>query len=380
MLLIVLPVFLAIVAVTAAVAVWLRVIHMRTHSIVQTLALIVGQNIPLTTALRAAAQYERRRLREVFERMARCLEAGDPVSAALRYAYTACPGYVVGAIQGAEQGGTLPSVLRALVADLQRERKAVSRLTPAVAYFFVLSVVVPSFLLAMAVFLLPNFQAIFADFGVKPHPLQVQLASVGGFLAAHSLILALALLVLALLIIQSVFIRVLRPRRPNHFPTLATVCDTITWHLPLFRHIAQTRALARQLPIMQAAIRAGHDLAPAARQAACVDVNIHARQRMRRWAERIEAGGDPRAQARALHLPGALLSVLNAAQGRDELATGLDYLCSYYRSLLIHWEHIFVSAAVPVMVLTWAGCVAYIALALFVPLYAMIDSLIASVY
>ncbi|MBU0618082.1 MAG: type II secretion system F family protein, partial [Planctomycetes bacterium] len=147
MLPIALLIFLVTVAVTTAIVAWLRVIRMRTHSIVQTLALIIGQNIPLASSLRAAARYERRRLREVFGSMAARLEAGDQLSTALRTSYPACPGYIAGAIQAGEQGGTLPSVLRSLVADLQRERKAVSRLSPAVAYFFVLGVVIPSFLL-----------------------------------------------------------------------------------------------------------------------------------------------------------------------------------------------------------------------------------------
>ena len=373
-------IILVVLTMAATVAAWLRVVRMRTHAIVQTLALIIGQNIPLASSLRAAARYEGRRLREVFGSMAARLEAGDQLSTALRTSYPACPGHIVGAIQGSEQGGTLPSVLRSLVADLQRERTTVSRLSPAVAYFFVLGVVIPSFLLLIVVFLVPNFRAIYQDFGVESHPLQERLVSIGAVLSSYSPVFILALLALALLIVQAVFVRVFFPRVPDRVQTLAAFGDTIIWHLPLLRRIAATRALARQLPIMQAAIRAGHDLAPAARQAACVDANIHARRRMRRWAERIEAGGDQRAAARALRFPGALRSALMTARGPDELAAALDYLCSYYRSLLTHWEQLFVSAAIPVMVLTWAGCVAYIALAIFVPMYAMIDSVIASVY
>jgi type II secretory pathway component PulF len=368
------------IAVAAALAAWLRVVRMRTHAVVQTLALIVGQNIPLAGALRASARHERRRLREVFERLANCLEAGDRLSTALRTAHGTCPGHILGAIQGAELGGTLPSVLRALVADLQRERKAIRRFSPAVAYFLVLSIVIPSIVLFLAVFLLPQFSTIFADFGLPPHPLHKSLISTAGILVDYSPLFILALLMLALLIAESVIGRTFFPRVPDRAAALATCADTFTWHLPLLRRIAETRALARQLPILQAAVRAGHDLAPAVRQAACVDANVHARRRLRRWAARIEAGGDPRVEARALRLPAPLRSALSRARGPDELAAALDYLCAYYRSLLTHWEQLLVSAAIPVMVLTWAACVAYVALALIVPLYALVDSMIASVF
>ncbi len=367
------------VAVGVSVAQF-RLARMRVRSVVQTLALIVGQNIPLSKGLRAAAQHEEQKLRRIYEGLARRLEAGAVLSEALKLSCRACSGHVLGAIQAGELGGTLPSVLRSLAADLQRERESVARFAPAAAYFFTLAVVVPTILLMIAVFLLPEFRMIFVDFGVEPHPLHDQMSAVADFIVRFSPILIAALLGLAMLTLYAVFGQPFFRRLPDRVQRLAAFVDTIIWHMPLLRKIAETRALARQLPIMQAAIRAGADLAPAARQAACVDTNFYARRRMRRWAEQIEAGGDPRSTARTLGFTSALRSALTTARGPDELAAALDYLCSYYRSLLIHWEQIFVSAAIPVMVLTWGVCVAFIALALFVPLYAILDSLMDGVF
>jgi len=372
--------FLVLLLAVATIVTWLRVRRFRLQAIIQALALIVGQNVPLPAALRAAARFERRKLRRVFQEIAYRLEVGDTVSTALRTSHPSCPGEVVGAIQGAEQGGTLPSVLRSLATDVQRAKTSSARLLPAVVYFFVLLLVVPPILLSIGVFLVPRFKDILLDYGVAENPQLEQMVSVGTFVHENSLWFLLGALVLAILVLQLLLGRYFCPRVPDRFQWIPALFDTIVWHLPVLRRIAETRALTRQLPVLQAAIRAGHDIVPAARQAACVDANLYARRRMRRWAEQVERGAEPAAQARVLGFPRALRSALTTARGRDELAAGLDYLCSYYRSLLTHWEQLAASAAVPLVVLMWAACVAYVALAVFTPICAILDAIMAEIY
>lgn len=374
-------VYLGMLLAVAVTAVLLRTRRHRTQTVVQTVALIVGQNVPLGPALRAAARYERRKLRTMLEHLAHRLEIGDTLSTALRSAYPTCPGHVVGTIQGAEQGGTLPGVLRTLAADLQRERTSVKRFSPAVLYFFALAIVVPAILLSIVVFLVPKFRDIYLDYGVSTLPAATEaMVSVADALIKGGPLFVLVFLGLALLCVQTLATRLFLPRVPDRFQLVPAVLDTIAWHLPLLRRITETRALARQLPILQAAIRAGHDVAPAARQAARTDANVHARRRMRCWAEQIERGAEPAARARALGFPPALRRALSTARNPDELSAALDYLCSYYRSLLAHWEHVLVSFAIPCVVLTWALCVGLAAYSVFAPVCVILDSIIADIW
>jgi type IV pilus assembly protein PilC len=360
---------------------WVRQRRSNVQALVQTLALIVGQNLPLGAGLRAAARHEPRRLRNVLRRIAHHLDVGDTLSTALKTAYPACPGDVVGAIQAGERGGTLPSVLRSLSADLQRTRKRIARISPAAAYCFLFLLVVPPLVLGIATFLLPKFRDIFMDFGVSRfNPLMEHLLSALAFFYENSTLVTFVLLALIILGLQLLFGRILCPRVPDRFQWLPALSDTVAWHLPVLRRISETRSLSRQLPIIQAAIRAGHDIAPAARQAACVDANYHARRRMRRWAERIEDGGEPTAQARALRFPRAVCAGLGAARGRDELTAALDYLCAYYRSLLAHWEELLASATLPLLVLVWGLGIGYVACSIMLSLYAIVDTIMADVY
>ncbi len=372
--------FLFLLAAAAASVAWVRIRRFRLQTVIQTLATVVGQNIPLAQALRAAARYEGEKLARIYAQLAHHLEVGDTVSTALRAAYPSCPGHVIGALQGAEQSGTLPSVLRSLAADTQRERTATARLFPAVGYFVVLLMIVPTVMLAIGIFLVPKFRDILLDYGVTGDPRLELLTSLGAFVHDNAVWLAAGVLALVIVCLQATVGRHFFPRVPDRFQWIPALTDTIAWYLPILRRATETRALARQLPILQAAIRAGHDIAPAARQAACVDANYHARRRLRRWAERIERGGEPAAQARALGFPRALRSALTSARDRDELTAGLDYLCSYYRSLLAHWEHVLASAALPIVVLIWGFFVGFLVFAVFSPLYAIADGIIAEVW
>jgi type II secretory pathway component PulF len=362
------------------VIIWLRLHRLRARAVVQTLAMIVGQNLPLVAGLRAAARGEDGALARILVGIADRLLVGDALSTALRHAFVTCPGHIVGALQGAEQGGTLPSVLRSLAVDMRRQHTTSRSTAPPLAYFCVLAVIVPALVSMMIVFFVPKFHAIFLDFGVNELPAVTQsLVTASSFAAEHTAVFLALLFAAAVLLIHVGVGRQFLVRVPDRFQFIRALVDTVAWHLPVFRRVGEIRALARQLPIMQAAIGTGQDLPAAARQAACVDANHYARRRLRRWADAIEQGAKPLVAARRLHFPGPLLTTLSDAAG-DRLSSSLEYLTTYYRSLLVHWEEVLVSLLMPAVVLVWAACVGYVAVAFLLPLRTLLDSLIAEVY
>jgi len=373
------PGWLIIIAVVWLI-IWLRLRRLRARAVVQTLAMIVGQNLPLVAGLRAAARGERGALQRILDGIAERLLVGDGLSTAVRHAFVSCPGHIVGALQGAEQGGTLPSVLRSLAVDMRRQQVTSRSTAPPLAYFCLLAVIVPALVGLIVVFLVPKFHAIFLDFGVDELPAVTQsVVTASSFVVEHPFIFVALLCALAVGLFYIGVGRQFLVRVPDRFQFIPALVDTVAWHLPVFRRVTEIRALARQLPIMQAAIRTGQDLPAAARQAACVDANHYARRRLRRWADAIEKGAEPAAAARRLRFPGPLLTTLSNAAG-DRLSSSLEYLTAYYRSLLVHWEELLVSLLMPTVVLVWALGIGYVVVAFYLPLRTLIDSLIAGVY
>ena len=369
---------LAWVAILVA---WLRIRRLRERDVVQTLAALVGQNLPLVAGLQAAAEQERGALRRIFRDLAERLEAGAALSTALGCALVNCSGWVVGAVRGAERGGTLPSILRLLASEKRDTRVNQAGFTPALPYFALLLLIYPAITLAIITFLVPKFRDVFLDFGVPSlPPITEKLIRVLGLANDHPVLSMAALAAIVLTVAQVVIGRNFWARKPDLFQWPFVLLDSLSWHLPLGRRVAQVRALARQLPIMQAAVRAGEDLPEAARQAACVDANHYSRCRLRRWADAIEQGGDPVDAARRSRLPKPLIRALVAARGGRELPAVLDYLSSYYRSLSVHWDHVAASVIVPTLMLLFGMCFGYVVVAFYMPLQYLLDSVMAEMY
>ena len=282
---------LGIVAIGGTAA-WLRIRRLRLRMAVQTLASLVSQNLPLTAGLQAAARGERGRLRRSYARLAQRLEAGDSLSAAVRGTLPACPGEIVGALQGAERGGTLPAVLQSLAADARRELREPDIARRPWWYLFILAVVVPLVLLLYWVLIVPKFREIFLDFGTTLPPITETVLGIGQLVGDNALLVSVLGFIALLGLVHLVIGRHFVVRGPGRLQVFFTLWDTLVWHLPVFRRVANTNALARQLPLLQAAIRAGHDLPEAVRQAACVTVNFHARRRLTGWALALESGAD----------------------------------------------------------------------------------------
>jgi type IV pilus assembly protein PilC len=373
-------VFLLGIVVIGGTGAYLRVRRLRIRMTVQSLASLVSQNLPLTAGLRAAAHGERGRLRRIYEQLAGRLEAGDPLSTAVRGTVPACPGEIVSALQGAERGGTLPAVLQSLAADAGRELREPDSARRPWWYLFILAVIVPLVLLLYWVVIVPKFREIFFDFGTRLPAITVTVLDVGRLVHDNAVLLCsvgfLALLGLVHLVVGRHFI----VRVPGRFQVFFKLWDVLVWHLPVSRRVANTNALARQLPVLHAAVRAGHDLPEAVRQAACVTVNFHARRRLTGWALALDSGADPLDSARRAGLPAPVLWALAGLRGGGDLSVRLEYLSEYYRTLQTHWERIVLAIIGPLLVVFWGLCVGFLTVALFLPLVALLQGVMSTIY
>lgn len=358
---------------------WRRIISARAESIVRTLALITNRNIPLPDALRAAARFEKRHSRRILETLAGGLEAGLPLDDALHRSFRACPPAVLGVIRAGRRGGTLPSLLRALAVDMRREKEPIFRCSPAILYFLILFLFVFMLTTMLVTFMFPHFRDIFADFGLRSAPCFDYLAHAVDSIIRLAPLIATAAGLAALIALERLYRR-FYPPPPDRVPLISLAIDALAWSLPGLNRLLETRAMIRQLPILQAAVRAGHDLVSAARQAACAQTNARLRLRMLRWAEHLTRGDDPTESARVLGFPAQFRRALSVAGGPAELSTSFEYLLTYYRSLYAYWEHALASAAIPLIVLFWGVCVAWVVLAIFTPIYDIVDSLIISAF
>jgi len=365
--------------VIAAISAWLRIRRLRAGSVVDTLALIVGQNLPLAASLRAVAGSEGKAMREIFLRMAGRLERGDALATALQVALPACPGHILGTVRGAERGGTLPAVLRNLAARGSTDEQRPPSHSPSLLYSCVLLLVLVVTITFVCMQVVPKYVEIFLDFGAPlPGPLQT-LVDLAKLMDQHLKLLLAALATALIGAAQLMYSRYFLARVPDRRQWQYALLDALAWHLPGVRQFVQSRALAQQLPVFHAAISAGQDVPPAARQAACVGVNIYARGRMQRLAELVEDGAPPADAAERAGLPGPVVAALRRGAQGGNVAAALEYVADYYRSLALHWRHIVAAVLAPGLVLFWAACVAFVVFSLMMPLMGLYEAVLAQV-
>ena len=360
---------------------WLRIRAQREHAVVAVLEMLTARNLPLVRGLRAAAQQESGGVRRVLDELAGNLDRGVALSAALRGALPACSGQTIGAIRAAELSGAVPSILRDRSSELSRVRAAQVHAAPALSYVVGLMCIIPMIVMGIVVFLVPKFRDIFQDFGVHTFPFLTELviAFAEMFTSNNPLVLGLCFF-LFVVIIQFAVARVFLRRMPDVFQWPYVLLDTLTWHVPVLRNIVQARSLARQTPLIAAAVRTGIPLHTAAEHAAFADANHYARVRLRGWSEAMAAGADPAESARKSRFPTPFVQALRAAGGPDELATALDYLGDYYASLEMHWERTIISILTPTVVLLFGLFVGIVILAFYLPMIHLTEGLVGSMY
>ncbi|MEW6251186.1 MAG: type II secretion system F family protein [Planctomycetota bacterium] len=359
--------------------IWVRVRRHRQRVVVQTLASIVSENLPLVPALRAAAAPERGALKRVYWDLSERLARGDELSTALRLTLPGCPGEVVGALEGAERGGTLPGVLQAQAALLHDAGADTAGLRLPLWYPAIVLIAGPFVVGFFIVMIVPKFRDIFADFNTQLPDITIALIDASGFIYNNVIWIAGLLFALLLLIAEAVLVRHFLRRTPGRTQPLFVIWDALAWSFPGARHVVQGRALHQQLLIMQAGLRAGHDLVEAARQGACAAVNIHAQRRLARWTERLAEGSDPTEAARRLGFPRPFIQALAGARADGELSARLEYLAGYYQALHVHWARVLAGTLTPLMVIAWGVLVGFIVVALFLPLVALLEGVMRTV-
>lgn len=357
---------------------WLRQRRERVRTVIESVSLIVAQNLPLLPALQAASASETGKLRDIFLTLVRRLSFGEELWRSLRFACPNCPGEVIGAIAAGERSGTLPAVLRSIVVDLRRRPVRQQQDGTTVGYLLSLIIVSIAVIAFLMVQVVPKFYSIFEDFSATLPPATQALFRISGVIGANFLLFIGALFAAMLLIAQSVFMRYFGTRIPMQLQASYIVWDSLVWMMPIARAIASARAAEQQLPVISAALRAGVDLSAAARQAAIVPVNEFARRRLAKWAERMRTGMLPADAAKRCGMPGAWVRAVGGNAGNDDLPARLDYLTAYYRSIAMHWEDVIASIARPCFVFVWACGIGAVVYALFLPLVALLEQLLKS--
>jgi type IV pilus assembly protein PilC len=306
------------------------------------------------------------------------VEEGYPLWTAVEGALPEVSDRDVSVIAAAEHIGRLPQALRRLVRDQQRAVAAENDRSSADigflrTYPLVMIASIGSAVSLFAIFVLPKYEQIMKDMGIKMPPITWMTVSV---LSDAGMPLALAIIILVLIAsgrsLEQLIHSGARPRRPF----FRRIRDYLAWMTPFLHGMERDKGLADAFDVIADGLSAGAPLNRAVAEATTLRVNDVLAGRLRQWWEQgLEAGLSASDAARNAGLP-LFVSGMLAQMGMTASAEDLfRFLARYYRSRFSRTATALQAAAVPVMVIGFGILVALVALSVFMPMVSMIQSL-----
>jgi type II secretory pathway component PulF len=346
----------------------------RANAAIAYLEQAVRLNLPLARMLYAAQRGERGMLGMRLAALRQLLEDGYPIGAALEVAVPEVGEREAALIEASERIGRLPQALHAIVAEQSADaaRRQANDITFYRTYPFVMAVMISSVLAMVMIFVMPKFETIFRDFGTQLPQITVytlDVARVAGPLVLAGV--AAAVLVWTGLSLWQMF-------RPVRFTTIVGrgVRDRVAWATPVAHGVARDRGLADAFGLIAGALDNGAPIERAFVEAANLDINRVLQERFERWAQAMMAGASLADAARAAPMPPLVVGMLASAHGPDAARDVFRFLARYYHTRYSRTAALAHGAAVPVVVFFFAILVTCVALALFMPLVTLIDTMV----
>jgi type II secretory pathway component PulF len=309
----------------------------------------VRLNLPLSQLLRAAEASEPRWIARGIGRLRTQLDHGASITDALRNAVPNTGHRTLALVGAAERIGRLGPELSRIVRDQQNPMdqnladRSFLRSYPAA-----MIVVIISILFLVTVFVMPKFTQIFRDFRTPMPPLTVAVVHLASYPSAiiGGLTFAIGMSVLAAIAQQ------LRHR--------------FDWLAPA-RWFASSRDLADICHVIAGELSAGQPLNSAIRGASELAIGTPLRRKLQQWADGIERGIPARDAATTAGMPALIAGLTTTAEG-------FAFLSRYYAGKFSRLKILLRAAAIPAMVIVFGIIVAIVALSLFLPLVALINT------
>jgi type II secretory pathway component PulF len=348
-----------------------------TAAAVNQITAITRAKLPLGPALLAASLGERGRLRNVLAALADNVNQGTKLFVAMRESIPRCPALVESVVRAGENAGQLPRALAILEVMLADRLRCGRRITQGYwVYPVVLLLGMWVIVSGVMISVIPKFLDIFLDFGT-PLPASTRaLIRVSDLFLQNSIFPCMAFFGVVAAVITLV-IRWVRPRQAGGVPAASWLLDTIRWCIPIVRDIEQAWATAASVEVLGMGCAAGLPLDRAAEAASQIDVNVHVRGRFREFATMLAQGEPPENAARRARLGSVAAGAIGNVVRGCAPDVALGHAARYYRATARRWWHVLGQFVWPAITVTSGLMVGFIALALFEPLVALINSVMS---
>ena len=337
-----------------------------------TIGAAMRQNLPLTDTLEFEARAHDGKRMRILRSICSWISQGYPLSESLRRGYPQCPGYALAMVTAAERIQQVPRAIASIEADLAQRNRESRKLQPMSAAY-PLGVLLVAFVIIslLMVFVIPNFQRIFAGIGeeLPATTRMLMFFARDGTRGLFSLVGFFILVGVAINLYTK-----FRPRRPEKSYLLSQAGDWVKWRLPMFRWFERNRSLVQTISFLRLSLSAGTTIDDAIAGACELDVNGCYRQRVRRWLDRVTAGEGVSSAALKSGLSPAIAWAFDPEVNPGGALRVLETLESFYRSQYAYAANLGRLIFWPCVTLALAALVGTIVYGMFAPMVTLIES------
>jgi type IV pilus assembly protein PilC len=221
---------------------------------------------------------------------------------------------------------------------------------------------------------IPKFKEIFSDFSTNLPGLTVFLMTIADVWSNSPWIWIW--LTLILLGVPAAMYIAVRPRRTDRPRLLSRWGDRVRWIIPGLRRIEHATGMTSIASLLHIVLGTGMSLNRAIRLVAETDMNLVLRERLLQFAELVEHGTPPPDAAAQAQLGSVTTSAFRIGSQSGQMEPALTFVADYYRSIVSRLWILIRNITWPILTLVMALLVGTFVVGMFLPLVALINSVL----
>jgi len=335
--------------------------------ILRNLCTLIGNGVPLPKALATLAQEDTlSRHRDVLDAIRRKVETGTPFSAALADFSGVCDPITVAQIRIGERAGALADTLEHLSETRDKSRELRQQVIRKLAYPGMLVVLGSGLITFLLLYVVPVFEQTYAEAHVALPFVTRALIATGALAKRYVWILALSGALCAITLKQL--------RRNDHF---ASRMDRALLRAPGVGKWARDIAVLQVMEVLNNLMTAGFTLAEALRQTADSVGNRAVRAGVRDLQEAVEHGERFSRELERLSeiFPPIVNQLVIVGESTGQLTKATLDICEHMRREIERKTNLMVGALEPLLTISLAGAIALVLLAIYLPMFDMVNTI-----
>jgi type IV pilus assembly protein PilC len=325
---------------------------------------MVSSGLPMLRALATLEnQTSSKALATAVSEVRQDVERGSSLSASMAKHPKVFNNLYVAMVKSGETGGVLDAVLDRLAGNLEREVSLRGRIKSAMTYPIVVLGFVTLIMMAMLLFIVPQFKSIYAELhGTLPLPTRILLA------VSDAVRTKLPFVLVAIAVIVFLFKRWKKTTNGRH------AIDKFKLKAPIFGPLFQKTALSRFSRTLSVMSKSGVPIIQALDVVAETVNNAVMSEAVRDVQESVKQG-ESLAKPLSRHevFPGMVVQMLTVGEETGALDTMLEKIAQFYDDEVTAAVDSLTSILEPVMIAVVGGAVGLAVIALYMPMFNIIN-------